>query len=234
MNTIFRKILSTTALCLAAMGFSVFGCAPDHENVNNQIGGAEIPAGWDFSTKKRWKVRHEFPNGGRLTKHVIDFSELPEFSPYCGKEVQFLSPLAIQRTDYEAGTSYELQDNKPQPEGVSDLYHVPVHTGKLMAVRCLWDEYLKPGAKAFNLETISVEALLEIQHPHVQVNNGKPLYLTYVLADHKTPPHRIRAPWKASTATESPHSLELLMEAVRSTPEVEGALENLQVSQHDE
>lgn len=234
MNTIFRKILSTTALCLAAMGFSVFGCAPDHENVNNQIGGAEIPAGWDFSTKKRWKVCHEFPNGGRLTKHVIDFSELPEFSPYCGKEVQFLSPLAIQRIDYEAGTSYELQDNKPQPEGVSDLYHVPVHTGKLMAVRCLWDEYLKPGAKAFNLETISVEALLEIQHPDAQVNNGKPLYLTYVLADHKTPPHRIRAPWKTSTATESPHSLELLMEAVRSTTEVEGALENLQVSQHNE
>ncbi len=232
MKTIFHRILATTALCLAAVG--CVSCAPEHEYVNNQIGGAEIPAGWDFSTKKRWKVRHEFPNGGRLTKHVIDFSELPEFSPYCGKEVQFLSPLAIQRIDYEAGTSYELQDNKPQPEGVSDLYHVPVHTGKLMAVRCLWDEYLKPGAKAFNLETISVEALLEIQHPDAQVNNGKPLYLTYVLADHKTPPHRIRAPWKASTATESPHSLELLMEAVRSTPEVEGALENLQVSQHDE
>lgn len=224
----FHRIITTTVLCLAAGG--CVSCDPEHEYVNNQVGGAEIPAGWDFSTKKWWKVRHDFPDGGQLTKHVIDFSKLPEFSPYCGKEVQFLSPLAIQRIDYEAGTSYELQDYKPQPKGVSDLYHVPVHTGKLLAVRCLWDEYLQPGAKAFNLETISVEALLEVQHPDAQVNKGKPLYLTYILADHKTPPHRIRAPWKAVTATESPHALELLKDAVRSTPETEEAIK----SQHTE
>lgn len=212
----FHRIITTTVLCLAA-GACV-SCAPEHEYVNTQVGGAEIPAGWDFSSKKQWTVRHDFPDGGQLNKQVMDFSELPEFAPYCGKEVTFHLPLAIQRIDYAAGTFYELKDYKPQPDGVIDLYHVPVQTGKLLAIRCLWEEVAEPGAKAFKLKSLSVEALLEVQHPDAQVNNGKPLYLTYILADDKTPPHRIRAPWKAPTATESPHALELLREAIISTP----------------
>ena len=156
-------------------------------------------------------------------RSVIDFSNLPEFAPYCSKEVTFIPPLAIQRVDYEAGTFYKLQDYKPLPGGVRDLYHVPVHAGRLLAVRCVWEEFLKPGDKAYQLDSFKVEALLEVQHPDVQVNNGKPLYLTYILADDETPPHHIRAPWKTPTTTESPHALELLREAIRSTHESEGA-----------
>lgn len=222
--TSIPRILTTIALYLAAG--TCINCTPEHELVNKQVGGAEIPSGWDFSTKKQWTVSHDFPDGGHLNKQVIDFSELPEFAPYCGKEVKFHLPLAIQRIDYEIGTFYELKDYKPQPEGVIDLYHVPVQSGKLLAVRCLWEEFAEPGAKVFKLESLSVEALLEVQHPDVQVNNGKPLYLTYILADDKTPPHRIRAPWKAPTATESPHALELLMEAIRSTTATEGVSSN--------
>ena len=119
-----------------------------------------------------------------------------------------------------------VQNSKSLPEGVSDLYHVPVQTGKLLAVRCLWEEYIKPGDKVFELAGLSVEALLEVQHPDVQVNNGKPLYLTYILADHKTPPHRVRAPWKAPAATAPPHALELLIDAIRNTPDAVGAPSN--------
>ncbi len=216
----FLGITVTIAVCLTAV-VSV-GCAPEHEYVNKQVGGAEIPTGWDFSTKKQCTVRHDFPDGGHLNKQVIDFSELSEFAPYCGKEVKFHLPLAIQRIDYEAGTYYKLTDYKPQPAGVIDLYHVPVQSGKLLAVRCLWEELTEPGAKVFKLESISVEALLEVQHPDVQVNNGKPLYLTYILADDKTPPHRIRAPWKAPTPAESPHALELLREPIRRTTTAPG------------
>lgn len=224
MPTTIHKCFASTALCLA-IGACV-SCVPEHEYVNKQVGGAEVPEGWDFSTKKQWVVRQDFPDGGRLRKNVIDFSELPEFSPYCGKTVQFFSPLAIQRIDYEGGTIYELQNSKSLPEGVSDLYHVPVQTGKLLAVRCLWEEYIKPGDKVFELAGLSVEALLEVQHPDVQVNNGKPLYLTYILADHKTPPHRVRAPWKAPAATAPPHALELLIDAIRNTPDAVGAPSN--------
>lgn len=215
MKNFFHSILAPTALCLTAA--ACVSCAPEHEYVSKQVGGAEIPAGWDFSTKKQWTVSHDFPDGGHLNKQVIDFSGLPEFTSYCGKEVKFHLPLAIQRVDYAAGTFYELKDYKPQPDGVIDLYHVPVQKGKLLAVRCLWEELTEPRAKVFKLESLSVEALLEVQHPDVQVNNGKPLYLTYILADDKTPPHHIRAPWKAPTATESPHALELLREAIKNT-----------------
>lgn len=217
---VFCKIPVAAIVCLTALiGGS---CTPEHEYVNKQVGGAEIPTGWDFSTKKQWTVRHDFPDGEHLNKQVIDFSELPEFAPYCGKEVKFHLPLAIQRIDYEAGTYYKLTDYKQQPDGVIDLYHVPVQKGKLLAVRCLWEELTEPGAKVFKLESIRVEALLEVQHPDVQVNNGKPLYLTYILADDKTPPHRIRAPWKAPTPAESPHALELLREAMRRTTTAPG------------
>lgn len=225
MPTTIHKCFAATALCLAAGG--CVSCVPEHEYINKQVWGAEIPAGWDFTTKKQWVVQHDFPDGGRLRKNVIDFSELPEFSPYCGKKVRFFSPLAIQRIDYEGGTMYELQDCKPLPDGESDLYHVPVQTGKLLAVRCLWEEMIKPGDKIFKLGSLCVEALLEVQHPDAQVNNGKPLYLIYLLADHRTPPHRVLAPWKAPSATESPHALELLMDAIRSTS-------TEQVSEHDE
>lgn len=224
MPTTIHKCFAATALCLAA-GECV-SCVPEHEYINKQVGGAEIPAGWDFTTKKQWVVQHDFPDGGRLRKNVIDFSTLPEFSPYCGKKVRFFSPLAIQRIDYEGGTMYELQDCKPLPDGESDLYHVPVQTGKLLAVRCLWEEMIKPGDKIFKLGSLCVEALLEVQHPDAQVNNGKPLYLIYLLADHRTPPHRVLAPWKAPSATESPHALELLMDAIRSTPDAVGAPSN--------
>ncbi len=224
MPTTIHKCFASTALCLA-IGACV-SCVPEHEYVNKQVGGAEIPAGWDFTTKKQWVVRHDFPDGGRLRKNVIDFSTLPEFSPYCGKKVRFFSPLAIKRIDYEGGTMYELQDCKPLPDGVSDLYHVPVQTGKLLAVRCLWEEMIKPGDKIFKLDSLCVEALLEVQHPDAQVNNGKPLYLIYLLADHRTPPHRVRAPWKAPSATESPHALELLMDAIRRTSDAVGEPSN--------
>ena len=204
----FHKILATTALCLAAA--TSVSCSPEHEYIRAEVGGAEIPAGWDFSTRKQWTNHQELRDGSQLQNGVVDLSGTPEFASYCGKEVHFRVPLAIQRVDYVAGTDYKLENHKTLPDGVIYLYHVPVQKGKLLAVRGLWEERFKPGSKVYNLERLRVEALLEVQHPDAQVNNGKPLYLTYVLADHETPPHRIRAPWGPEPSPDSPHALELL------------------------
>ena len=204
----FHKILTSTALCLASM--AGLSCSPEHEYILAEVGGAKIPAGWDFSTRKQWTNRQELRDGSQLQNGVVDLSGMPEFASYCGEEVHFRVPLAIQRVDYAAGTDYRLTNYKTLPDGVIDLYHVPVQKGKLLAVRGLWEERLKPGSKVYNLERLRVEALLEVQHPDAQVNNGKPLYLTYVLADHETPPHRIRAPWGPEPSPDSPHALELL------------------------
>lgn len=214
--TRFHKVLATLALCLAAV--ACVSCAPEHEYISKQVGGAEIPAGWDFSTRKQWTNRQELRDGSYLQNEVVDLSGDPEFASYCGKEVHFRVPLAIQRVDYVAGTDYRLTGHKTLPDGVTDLYRVPadlyrvsVQSGKLLAVRGLLEETFKPGDKAFKLAGVRVEALLEIQHPDAQVNNGKPLYLTYVLADHETPPHRIRAPWGPEPSPDSPHALELII-----------------------
>ena len=204
----FHKILATTALCLAAA--TSVSCSPEHEYIRAEVGGAEIPAGWDFSTRKQWTNHQELRDGSQLQNGVVDLSGMPEFASYCGKEVHFRVPLAIQRVDYVAGTYYKLENHKTLPDGVIDLYHVPVQKGKLLAVRGLWEERFKPGSKVYNLERLRVEALLEVQHPDAQVNNGKPLYLTYVLADHETLPHRIRSPWGPEPSPDSPHALELL------------------------
>lgn len=211
-----HRILTTTALCLAAV--TSVSCSPEHEYIRAEVGGAEIPAGWDFSTKKVWTNRQELRDGSQLQNGVVDLSGMPEFASYCGKEVHFRVPLAIQRVDYVAGTYYKLTNHKILPDGVVDLYRVPVQKGKLLAVRGLLEERLKPGSKVFDLEGFRVEALLEVQHPDAQVNNGKPLYLTYVLADHETPPHRIRAPWGPEPAPDSPHGLELFINFFKSTP----------------
>ncbi|MDO5471443.1 MAG: hypothetical protein Q4F38_09100 [Akkermansia sp.] len=221
MKTNFRKILATTALCLAAVGVCV-SCSPEHEYIHAEVGGAEIPAGWDFSTEKQWTNRQELGDGSQLQNKVFDLSGVPEFASYCGKEVRFRVPLAIQRVDYEAGTYYRLTNHKTLSDGVVDLYRVPVQKGKLLAVRALLEERLKPGRKVFDLEGFRVEALLEIQHPDAQVNNGKPLYLTYVLADHETPPHRIRAPWGPEPSPDSPHALELFINYFKSASSTGG------------
>lgn len=207
-----RKILTATVLCLGAVVGQ--GCMPEHEYKLKQVGGAEIPAGWDFSKEKQRIINQPSANGTESTTYVVDFSGLPEFAPFCGREVTFLSPLAIQRMDYVAGTTYNLRDYKPLPGGVVDLYCHPVRTGKLLGVRgvSVW-ESAAPGEKFGKIESLCVEALLEVQHPDAEVNHGKPLYLTYVLADDKTPPHRIRAPWKPAATSESPHALELFLEA---------------------
>ncbi len=212
---VFRRIPAAVAACLTAV-VSV-SCTPEHEYINKQVGGAEIPAGWDFSTETQWMVKQVLRDGSVLRNYVIDFSALPEFAPYCGKEVSFHAPLAIQRVDFESGTYYKLTDYKPLPDGARDLYHVPVEKGKLLAVRGLYEEICKPGEKVFKMERASVEALLEVQHPDVRVNSGKPLYLEYILADHDTPPHRIRAPWLPESAGESPHMLQLFPAVMRES-----------------
>lgn len=171
-----------------------------------------------FPPKKTWTNRQELRDGSQLQNEVFDLSGMPEFASYCGKEVRFRVPLAIQRVDSVAGTYYRLTNYKMLPNGVVDLYRVPVQKGKLLAVRGLLEERLKPGRKVFDLEGFRVEALLEVQHPDAQVNNGKPLYLTYVLADHETPHHRIRAPWSPEPSPDSPHGLELFINFFKSTP----------------
>lgn len=208
------RILAASAICLAAV--ACVSCTPEHEYTLAQVGGAEIPAGWDFSARKQWKNCQELRDGSQLQNIVVDLSGVPEFASYCGKEVHFRVPLAIQRVDYVAGTNYKLKDYKPQSNGAIDLYHVPVQKGKLLAVRGLLEERLKPGDKAYSLESFRVEALLEVQHPDAQVNKGNPLYLSYVLADHETPPHRIRAPWAPEPSSDSPHALELFINTRRN------------------
>lgn len=232
MKTLFHKILTTTTLCLAA-GACV-SCAPEHEYIRAEVGGAEIPAGWDFSTKKVWTNRQELRDGSQLQNEVFDLSGMPEFASSCGKEVRFRVPLAIQRVDNVAGTYYKLTNHKTLPNGVVDLYRVPVQKGKLLAVRGLLEERLKPGRKVFNLEGFRVEALLEVQHPDALVNNGKPLYLTYVLADHETPPHCIRSPWGPEPSPDSPHALELFINFFKSTSSTGESSPNQLVGQYAE
>lgn len=226
------RILATTALCLAAV--ACMSCAPEHEYISAEVGGAEIPAGWDFSTSKHWTNRQELRDGSQLQNEVFDLSGVPDFASYCGKEVRFRAPLAIQRVDSVAGTYYRLTHHKMLPNGAIDLYRVPVQKAKLLAVRGLLEERLTPGRKVFDLEGVRVEALLEVQHPDAQVNNGKPLYLTYVLADHETPPHRIRAPWGPEPSPDSPHALELFINFFKSTPSAGVSSPNQPVGQQAE
>lgn len=232
MNPTLPRILASTALCLAAG--ACMSCAPEHEYIRAEVGGAEIPAGWDFSTRKHWMNRQELRDGSQLQNEVFDLSGVPEFASSCGNEVRFRVPLAIQRVDSVADTYYRLTNYKMLPNGVVDLYRVPVQKGKLLAVRGLLEERLTPGRKVFDLEGFRVEALLEVQHPDAQVNNGKPLYLTYVLADHETPPHRIRAPWGPDPSPDSPHALELFINYFKSTSSDGGVSPNLPVGQQSE
>lgn len=175
---VFQKILTTTALCLAAMGLS--SCQEIADGVCN-VTGEKIPSGWALSTPKK-VIRFSQPNGWQVRTTIYDLSKTEPFAEFCGQVVHFFPALAIKRMDYAGGIDYTLIDHIPLPGGVIDLYSTPVQKGKLLAVRGRRSEESPEGSDSFSTTRCEVEALVEVQHPDTTVNQGRTLYLVYNLS----------------------------------------------------
>ena len=175
----FRRILATTAICLAA-GIILDSCQ-EIEDGACHVTGEKAPNDWIPTVPKK-VVRFSQPNGWQVRTTFYDLSKTASFAAYCGQEVQFSPACAIKRVDYAGGIDYTLIDHTPLPGGVIDLYSMPVQKGKLLAVRGKCIEEAPEGTDSFTITDRIVEALVEVQHPVTTVNQGGSLYLVYNLA----------------------------------------------------
>ena len=201
-----RKILATTAICLAA-GIILNSCQ-EIEDGACHVTGEKAPNDWIPTVPKK-VVRFSQPNGWQVRTTFYDLSKTASFAAYCGQEVQFSPACAIKRVDYAGGIDYTLIDHTPLPGGVIDLYSMPVQKGKLLAVRGKCIEEAPEGTDSFTITDRKVEALVEVQHPVTTVNQGGSLYLVYNLGHEGTKESANvytnikRAPWESKDAPET-------------------------------
>ena len=216
----FSRILAICSLCLAAMGLN--SCQEIADGVCN-VTGEKIPSGWDLSTPKK-DISFSQPSGWQVRTTIYDLSKTEPFAEFCGQVVHFFPALAIKRMDYAGGIDYTLIDHIPLPGGVINLYSMPVQKGKLLAVRGCRSEEAPEGSDSFSTTRCKVEALVEVQHPDAEVNQGRPLYLVYNLGHEGTKEaddvytNIKRSPWE-STGTPETRSIVSLFEQINNTLE---------------
>ena len=202
----FRRILATTAICLAAG--AIMNSCQEKEDGGCNVTGEKAPNDWIPTVPKK-VVRFSQPNGWQVRTTFYDLSKTASFAAYCGQEVQFSPACAIRRKDYAGGIDYTLIDHTPLPGGVIDLYSMPVQKGKLLAVRGKCIEEAPEGTDSFTITDRIVEALVEVQHPVTTVNQGGSLYLVYNLGHEGTKESANvytnikRAPWESKDAPEA-------------------------------
>ena len=202
----FRRILATTAICLAAG--AIMNSCQEIEDGGCNVTGEKAPNDWIPTVPKK-VVRFSQPNGWQVRTTFYDLSKTASFAAYCGQEVQFSPACAIRRKDYAGGIDYTLIDHIPLPGGVIDLYSTPVQKGRLLAVRGKSREEAPEGTDAFTVTARMVEALIEVQHPDATVNQGGSLYLVYNLGHVGTKEADAvytnikRAPWEPTDAPET-------------------------------
>ncbi len=203
----FHGILTTTAICLAAV-VALNSCQEIEDGVFN-IGGAKKPEDWVPNVPGKGMVYTNPHSGARTRTRIYNLSAIAPFAASCGQEVHFSPPCAIKRVDYAGGIDYTLIDHSPLPNGAIDLYSMPVQKGRLLAVRGQFAEKAPEDSESFTTTRRMVEALIEVQHPDTTVNQGRPLYLVYNLGHEGTKAADDvytdikRAPWEPADAPET-------------------------------
>ena len=197
-------------------------CQEMEDGVCN-ITGAVMPKDWVPSVPKK-DISFSQPNGWQVRTTTYDLSKTEPFADFCGQVVHFFPALAIKRMDYAGGIYYTLIDHIPLPGGVINLYSMPVQKGRLLAVRGCRSEEAPEGSDSFSTTRCKVEALVEVQHPDAEVNQGRPLYLVYNLGHEGTKEaddvytNIKRSPWE-STDTPETRSIVSLFEQINNTLE---------------
>ena len=210
---------SLSLLLFALYALAVPACQQMEDGVYHES-GAIISNDWVLTAPIK---ENEFTqaNGTQYRTFVYNLSYAAPFAAYCGQEVHFSPACAIKRSDYAGGTAYDLEDYSPLPGGVIDAYSVPVHKGKLLAVRGRITEQAPEGSDTFTRTRCMIEALIEVQHPDTSVNQGKPLYLVYNLGQEGSKEAAAsnvytdikRAPWEPASTPQT-RSISSLLEQV--------------------